>query len=168
MGFGGGGSADFIFMGARIFLKFALSKFSVVAFPMKTSVLSDFPLCPQSLPPQNREFYFYCRLAVSERPFPEPEIAQDFDQTFASRIPVGKIQRGAHKRGLKPQIFRENRGEILPGKSGLFGANWRHFRAGRGLIRGRSGPIPLHPTATGEEQKLPRKGPFWPDWPLSG
>ena len=47
---------------------------------------------------------------------------------------LGKIQRGAHKRGLKPQIFRENRGEILPGKSGLFGANRDHFRAGRGLF----------------------------------
>ena len=47
---------------------------------------------------------------------------------------LGKIQTGAHKRGLKPQIFRENRGEILPGKSGLFGANWGLFRADRGLF----------------------------------
>ena len=35
-------------------------------------------------------------------------------------------------------------------------------------FRGRLGPIPPHPTATGEEQKLPRKGPFWPNWRLSG
>ena len=52
---------------------------------------------------------------------------------FSSAV-VGKIQRGAHKRGLKPQIFRENRGEILPGKSGLFGANSRLFGADRDQI----------------------------------
>ena len=52
---------------------------------------------------------------------------------FPGTVPstIGKIQTGAHKRGLKPQIFRENRGEILPGKSGLFGANWGLFGADR-------------------------------------
>ena len=63
---------------------------------------------------------------------------------------------GAHKRGLKPQIFRENWGEIGAGNrafSGLIGA----FRGPIGPFRGRSGPIPPHLTATGEEQKLPRK-----------
>ena len=41
----------------------------VVAFPTKkNSVLDDFPLCPQFPPPaKNRKFYFYCRLAVSEK-----------------------------------------------------------------------------------------------------
>ena len=46
----------------------------------------------------------------------------------------GEIQTGAHKQGLKPQIFRENRGKILPGKSGLFGPDWSLFRAYRGLF----------------------------------
>ena len=41
---------------------------TVVATKKKNSVLDDFPLCPQSPPPpQNRKFYFYCRLAISER-----------------------------------------------------------------------------------------------------
>ena len=40
----------------------------------------------------------------------------------------GEIQAGAHKRGLKPQIFRENRAKILPGKSGLFGPDWSLFQ----------------------------------------
>ena len=81
---------------------------------------------------------------------------------------VGKIQTGARKRGLKPQIFRENRGEILPAKSGLFGANWDLFRAYRGLFGADRDQFLPHPTATGEERKLPRKGPFWPNWSLSG
>ena len=38
-----------------------------MTFPTKNSVLDDFPLCPQGPPPpQNRKFYFYCRLAVSD------------------------------------------------------------------------------------------------------
>ena len=37
-------------------------------FPRKTAFLDEFPLCPQNAqPPQKRKFYFYCRLAVSER-----------------------------------------------------------------------------------------------------
>ena len=47
---------------------------------------------------------------------------------------LGEIQTGAHKRGLKPQIFRENRAKILPGKSGLFGPDWSLFRVYRGLF----------------------------------
>ena len=38
-------------------------------FPRKQAFLEDFPLCPQGPPPQKRKFYFYCRLAVSERTF---------------------------------------------------------------------------------------------------
>ena len=34
---------------------------------------------------------------------------------------IGKILVGAHKRGLKPHVFRETRANILPRKSGLFG-----------------------------------------------
>ena len=42
--------------------------FIVVAFPTKkNSVLDNFPLCPQGLPPQKkRKLHFYCRLAVSD------------------------------------------------------------------------------------------------------
>ena len=76
---------------------------------------------------------------------------------------------GAYKRGLKPQIFRENRGEILPGKSGLFGADWGLSRNPGciGAFRGRSDRfLRTAPHSHGEEQKLPRKGPFWPNWRL--
>ena len=45
--------------------------FIVVAFPTRNSVLDDFPLCPQGPPPlKNQNFYFYCRLAVSEKVTP--------------------------------------------------------------------------------------------------
>ena len=44
---------------------------------------------------------------------------------------------GSHKRGLKPQIFRENRVKILPGKSGLFGPDWSLFRRNFGADRDR-------------------------------
>ena len=38
-------------------------------FPRKNSVLDDFPLCHRGPPPvKNRNFYFYCRLAVSDSP----------------------------------------------------------------------------------------------------
>ena len=36
----------------------------------------------------------------------------------------------AHKRGLKPKIFRDNRSEILPETADLLGANWGLVRAG--------------------------------------
>ena len=47
-----------------------------------------------------------------------------------------KIQTGAHKQGLEPQIFRENRGEIGPGKSGPFPADsdWGLSRTCQGLF----------------------------------
>ena len=65
---GGGGSADFIFMGARIFLKnLHFQNFIVMAFPTKNSVFGRFSsLPPRPPPPQKRKFYFNCRLAVSE------------------------------------------------------------------------------------------------------
>ena len=73
---------------------------------------------------------------------------------------IGKIQPGAHKRGLKPQIFRENRGEILPGKSGLFGENWRLFsRADRGLFGADRDQFLRTPQPRGKSRNCP-KGPF--------
>ena len=36
-------------------------------FPRKSALLDDFPLCPKFLPLKNEKFYFYCRLAVSEK-----------------------------------------------------------------------------------------------------
>ena len=72
---------------------------------------------------------------------------------------LGKIQRGAHKRGLKPQIFRANRGEILPGKSGLFGANWRHFRADRGLFGADRDQFLCTPQPRGKSRNCPER-PF--------
>ena len=39
-----------------------------MAFPTKKSILDNFPLCPsRPPPPENRKFYFYCRLAFSDR-----------------------------------------------------------------------------------------------------
>ena len=41
----------------------------LVSFPRKTAFWEDFPFCPQCPPPpQNRKFYFYRRLAVSDLP----------------------------------------------------------------------------------------------------
>ena len=53
---------------------------------------------------------------------------------FPLKTRAWEIQTGAHKRGLEPQIFRENRAKILPGKSGLFGPDWSLFRAFRALF----------------------------------
>ena len=78
----------------------------------------------------------------------------------------GKIQRGAHKRGLKPQIFRENRGEILPGKLGLFGANWRHFRAGRGLFGADRDQFLCTPQPRGKSRNCPERALFGPIGPF--
>ena len=67
---------------------------------------------------------------------------------------LSKSKRG----GLNPRIFRENQGKsALENRafSGLVGAF-------PGPFRGRWGSIPPHLTATGEEQKLPRKGLFGP------
>ena len=80
-------------------------------------------------------------------------------RTIQCHYKVGKIQRGAHKRGLKPQIFRENRGEILPRKSGLFGA----IGAISGLAGAFSGPIGTNssaPHSHGGRAEVASKGPF--------
>ena len=48
--------------------KFALSEFYCRGVSHgKTAFLDDFPLCPQAPPTQKQNFYFYCRLAVSEK-----------------------------------------------------------------------------------------------------
>ena len=79
---------------------------------------------------------------------------------------IGKIQRGAHKRGLKPQIFRENRGEVPPSKSGLFGANWRHFRAGRGLFGADRDQFLCTPQPPGKSRNCPERALFGPIGPF--
>ena len=76
------------------------------------------------------------------------------------RMGLGKIQTGAHKRGLKPQIFRENRGEILPGKSGLFGANWGLFRADRGLFGADRDQFLRTPQPRGKSRNWPERALF--------
>ena len=52
------------------------------------------------------------------------------------KIGVKNFWFGKSKRGLtlKPQIFRENRAKILPGRAGLFGPDWSLFRAYRGVF----------------------------------
>ena len=38
-----------------------------MTFPMKNSVLDNYPSClPAQAPPEKRKFYFYCRLAFSD------------------------------------------------------------------------------------------------------
>ena len=61
---------------------------------------------------------------------------------------------GAHKRGFKPQIFRENRAKILPGKSGLFGPDWSLFRAYWALFGAKQEKLP-------ESAFLGPIGAFW-------
>ena len=68
--------------------------------------------------------------------------------------------RGAHKWGLKPQIFRENRGEILPAKSGLFGANWDLFRAYRGLFGADRDQFLRTPQPRGKSRNCPERALF--------
>ena len=63
---------------------------------------------------------------------------------------------GACKRGLKPQIFNDNWGEVRPGRLGFVGRIGA-FSGLSGASCGRSEP---HLTATGEEQELPEKGLF--------
>ena len=75
---------------------------------------------------------------------------------------IAKIQTGAHKRGLKPQIFRENRGQILPGKSGLFGANWGLFRADRGLFGADRDQFLRTPQPRGKSRNCPERALFGP------
>ena len=76
------------------------------------------------------------------------------------RVCWGKSKGGAHKRGLKPQIFRENRAKILPGKSGLFGPDWSLFRAYRRLF-GADWDRFLRTSQPRGAAEIPPKGPFW-------
>ena len=73
---------------------------------------------------------------------------------------------GADKQGLTPQISQIS-AKILDGKPSRVGVDRGLFRAYGGLV-GLTGPILPHVTRTREEQKLPRKWPFWPDWRLLG
>ena len=75
---------------------------------------------------------------------------------------MGKILRGAHKGGLKPQIFRENRGEILPAKSGLFGANRDLFRAYRRLFGADRDQFLRTPQPRGKSKNCPERALFGP------
>ena len=69
----------------------------------------------------------------------------------------GKIQTGAHKRGLQPQIFGENRAKTLPRKSGLFGP----FSGPIGAFSGPIGTDSSAPHSRGEAEEIGPKGPFW-------
>ena len=95
----------------------------------------------------------------------------DRDQFLCTPQPRGK-SRNCPERALFGPIgpFRAKPPFAKPpfGFPRLSGADWGLSRACRGLLEGRSGPIPLRLTATGEEQKSPRKCPFWPNWHLSG
>ena len=75
------------------------------------------------------------------------------------RKEIGKIQRGAHKRGLKPQIFRENRGKSFPENRAFSG----QIGAISGLVGPFSGPIGTNssaPHSHGGRAEIAPKGPF--------
>ena len=99
-------------------------------------------------------------------------ISEVLPRKRSTKNPLGKILTGAHKRGLKPQIFRENGGEILPGKSGLFGANWGLFRADRGLFGADRDQFLRTPQPRGKSRNCPERalfgliGAFGPSPPL--
>ena len=69
---------------------------------------------------------------------------------------------GGTQTGLKPQIFRENRGEILSGKSGLFGANWGLFRVYWGLFGADKDQFLRTPQPRGKSRNCPEGALFGP------
>ena len=69
---------------------------------------------------------------------------------------------GAHKRGLKPRFFRENRGEILPGKSGLFGADWGLSKVCSGLFGADRDQFLRPSQPRGKSRNCPERALFGP------
>ena len=96
-----------------------------------------------------------------------------FQPVPVRRLNFGKIQTGAYKRGLKPQIFRENRAKILPGKSGLFGPDWSLFRPYRGLFGADWDRFPCTSQPRGGSKNSPERaflgpiGAFWAKPPFA-
>ena len=80
---------------------------------------------------------------------------------------------GAHKWGLKPQILRENRAKILPGKSGLFGPDWSLFKAYQGLFGADRDRFLRTSQPGGGSKNSPERaflgpiGAFWPKPPFA-
>ena len=72
---------------------------------------------------------------------------------------MGKSKGGLTNGGLSPK-FSEKIGEILPGKSGLFGANWRYFRAYFQGLFGADRDQFLTPHSHGGRAEIAPKGPF--------
>ena len=79
----------------------------------------------------------------------------------------GEIQMGAHKRGLKPQMFREIGQKSFLEKR-AFSVQLGAFSGPIGAFSGLIGTNSSAPHSHGEEQKFPRKGLFGPDWRLLG
>ena len=77
---------------------------------------------------------------------------------------LGKSKGGLTKGGLSPKFSEKIGGKSFLRNRAFFWGKLGPFQGLSGPFRGRSGPIPPHPTATGEERKLPRKGPFWPNF----
>ena len=78
---------------------------------------------------------------------------------------LGKSKRGLINAGLSPKFSERTGGKSAlqnQAFSGLIGTFPRPVSGFSGV-----GPIPLHLTATGKEQKLPQKS-LWPNWRLSG
>ena len=79
---------------------------------------------------------------------------------------LGKPKGGLTNGFLSPKFSEKIGGEILPGKSGLFGANWRHFRAGRGLFGADRDQFLCTPQPRGKSRNCPERALFGPIGPF--
>ena len=98
-------------------------------FPRKIAFLDDFPQCPPGPPPpQKREFYFYCRLAVSEiMGSPILRRLADFGNSFALKASVAlrngsSLERCVLLLGEHPQ-YGWDFPEEIPEKFGISSGN---------------------------------------------
>ena len=75
---------------------------------------------------------------------------------------LGKSKGGLTKGGLSPKFSEKIGGEILPAKSGLFGANWDLFRAYRGLFGADRDQFLRTPQPRGKSRNCPERALFGP------
>ena len=81
---------------------------------------------------------------------------------FGKEHGLGKSKGELTNGGLSPKFSEK----ILPGKSGLFGANWRHFRAGRGLFGADRHQFLCTPQPRGKSRNCPERALFGPIGPF--
>ena len=96
-----------------------------------TSPLTDLPQFGHTPPPLKFYPINFMRTFPSED---LPHLGFWSDAAVFWKIYTGAHKQGLKPQGLKPQIFREYQGEILPGKSGLFGTYRCFFGADRDQV----------------------------------